>query len=148
MLELVRAAVRDKQPLTSLDADAAPGFTVDQIDWAPPMPNPSMILNVPFNNRELMKQAHRGPGAPNFFLKPPSCLQGHMKPVVVDPDWGAVIPEPEVCAVIGKLAKHVSEEDALACVFGYLIHNDVTSHGLKFRLDSIAVTYDAGMARP
>ena len=148
MLELVQAADRDKDLLNALDADAAPGFAVDQIDWAPPIPDPSMILNVPFNNKELMKRAHRDPGVPNFFLKPPSCLQGHTKPIVVDPDWGAVIPEPEVCAVIGKRAKRISDEDALDHIFGYLIHNDVTSHGLKFQLDSIAVSYDADMARP
>ena len=112
------------------------------------MPNPSMVLNVPFNNRELMKKAHVDPGVPNFFLKPPSCMIGHGKPIIVDPEWGAVIPEPEVCAVIGKRAKHISEEEALDHVFGYLIHNDVTSHGLKFMKDSIAVTYDADMARP
>lgn len=148
MLELVQAADRDGELLAALDPDAAPGRAVDRIDWAPPMPNPSMILNVSFNNRELMKTAHRDPGVPNYFLKPPSCLQGHGKPIVVDPDWGAVIPEPEVCAVIGRRAKHISEDEALDHVFGYLIHNDVTSHGLKFQKDSIAVTYDADMARP
>ncbi len=148
MLELVQAADRDSELLIALDADAVPGLDVERIDWAPPMPNPSMILNVSFNNKELMRTAHRDPGVPNYFLKPPSCLQGHGKPIVVDPDWGAVIPEPEVCAVIGRRAKHISEDEALDHVFGYLIHNDITSHGLKFQKDSIAVTYDADMARP
>jgi len=117
-------------------------------DWAPPLPNPSKILGVAFNNKELMKKAHVDPGVPNFFLKPPSALQGHGKPIVVDPAWGAVIPEPEICAVIGRRAKHITEADALDHVFGYVIHNDVTSHGLKFQKDSIAVTYDRDMARP
>ena len=120
----------------------------DPIDWAPPIVNPSKILGVAFNNKELMKKAHKDPGVPNYFLKPPSALQAHEKPIIVDPDWGAVIPEPEICAVIGKKAKHISEEDALNYVFGYMIHNDVTSHGLKFQKDSIAVTYDKDMARP
>ena len=120
----------------------------DPIDWAPPVTNPSKILGVAFNNKELMKKAHKDPGVPNYFLKPPSALQAHEKPIIVDPDWGAVIPEPEICAVIGKRAKHISEEEALNYVFGYMIHNDVTSHGLKFQKDSIAVTYDKDMARP
>lgn len=118
------------------------------LDWAPPLPDPSKILGVAFNNIELMKKAHVDPGVPNFFLKPPSALQGHGKPIIVDPEWGAVIPEPEICAVIGKRAKHISEKDALNHVFGFVIHNDVTSHGLKFQKDSIAVTYDQDMARP
>ena len=120
----------------------------DPIDWAPPITNPSKILGVAFNNKELMKKVHKDPGVPNYFLKPPSALQAHEKPIIVDPDWGAVIPEPEICAVIGKKAKHISEEDALNYVFGYMIHNDVTSHGLKFQKDSIALTYDKDMARP
>ena len=120
----------------------------DPIDWAPPIVNPSKILGVAFNNKELMKKAHKDPGVPNYFLKPPSALQAHEKPIIVDPDWGAVIPEPEICAIIGKKAKHISEEEALNYVFGYMIHNDVTSHGLKFQKDSIAVTYDKDMARP
>ena len=121
---------------------------MDSIEWLPPIKNPSKILGVAFNNKELMKKAHRDPGVPNFFLKPPSALQAHGKPIVVDPEWGAVIPEPEVCAVIGKRAKHISAAQALDHVFGFMIHNDVTSHGLKFQKDSIAVTYDPDMARP
>ena len=119
-----------------------------QPDWAPPLPNPSKILGVAFNNKELMKKAHVDPGVPNYFMKPPSALQGHGKPIIVDPAWGAVIPEPEICAVMGRRAKHISKDDALDYVFGFMIHNDVTSHGLKFQKDSIAVTYDADMARP
>ncbi|MGB0504920.1 MAG: fumarylacetoacetate hydrolase family protein [Pikeienuella sp.] len=95
-----------------------------------------------------MKKAHVDPGVPNFFLKPPSALQGHQKPIIVDPAWGAVIPEPEICAIIGKRAKHIEPATALDYVFGYMIHNDVTSHGLKFGKDSIAVTYDKDMALP
>ena len=148
LLQLVSACDRNPDLLAKLKPESVEGFEPETIDWAPPMPNPSMVLNVPFNNRELMKKAHVDPGVPNFFLKPPSCMIGHGKPIIVDPEWGAVIPEPEVCAVIGKRAKHISEEEALDHVFGYLIHNDVTSHGLKFMKDSIAVTYDADMARP
>lgn len=129
-------------------ADQANIIEDSALDWAPPLPNPSKILGVAFNNKELMKKAHVDPGVPNFFLKPPSALQGHGKPIIVDPEWGAVIPEPEICAIIGKRAKHITPEQALDHVFGYVIHNDVTSHGLKFGLDSIAVTYDEDMARP
>ena len=150
VLTLVQRSGVDSELLQRLGeaADRVPGFDLDNLDWSPPLPNPSKILGVAFNNKELMKKAHRDPGVPNFFLKPPSALQAHNKPIIVDPDWGAVIPEPELCAVIGRRAKHISEDEALDNVFGYLIHNDVTSHGLKFQKDSIAVTYDRDMARP
>lgn len=145
VLEFVRSDLSLASLAASVDAAEPVGGAPD---WAPPLPNPSKILGVAFNNKELMKKAHTDPGVPNFFLKPPSALQGYGKPIIVDPAWGAVIPEPEICAVIGKRTKHISEDQALDHVFGFVIHNDVTSHGLKFGKDSIAVTYDDDLARP
>ena len=148
LLELIIATEHTPSLLSELNkaANKCDGF--EPMDWAPPVPNPSKILGVAFNNKELMKKAHKDPGVPNYFLKPPSALQGHLKPIIVDPNWGAVIPEPELCAIIGRRAKHITEKEALDHVFGYMIHNDVTSHGLKFQKDSIAITYDKDMARP
>ena len=150
MLDLVRTIEKQPHILNKLETNFENDEFLDEttFDWLPPLNNPSKILGVAFNNKELMRKAHRDPGVPNFFLKPPSALQGHNKPIIVDPEWGAVIPEPEICAVIGKKAKHISENEALDYVFGFLIHNDVTSHGLKFQKDSIAITYDKDMARP
>ena len=148
ILDLVNAFDKNPTLLTNLEIAVKGSKGFEPIDWAPPIINPSKILGVAFNNKELMKKAHKDPGVPNYFLKPPSALQGHNKPIIVDPNWGAVIPEPEICAIIGKRAKHILESEALSYVFGYMIHNDVTSHGLKFQKDSIAVTYDKDMARP
>lgn len=150
LLELIELAAEDESLLATLAAavDKAPEVDESRIDWLAPVTNPSKILGVAFNNKELMKQAHVDPGVPNYFLKPPSALQGHGKPIVLDPEWGAVIPEPEVCAIIGRRAKDVPESEIMNYVFGYAIHNDVTSHGLKFQKDSIAVTYDPDMAHP
>ena len=148
LLDLISATNHTPNLLSNLKsfADKLEGF--DPVNWAPPIPNPSKILGVAFNNKELMKKAHKDPGVPNYFLKPPSALQGHLKPIIVDPNWGAVIPEPELCAIISRRAKHIREKDAHNFIFGYMIHNDVTSHGLKFQKDSIAVTYDKDLARP
>lgn len=150
MLELIRASGTSKRYLDQVRASIGKSAKVDEatIDWLAPVTNPSKILGIAFNNQELMRQAHRDPGVPNFFLKPPSALQGHGKPIIIDPAWGAVIPEPEICAVIGRRTKNISVAEALDCVFGFTIHNDVTSHGLKFQKDSIAVTYDPDMAHP
>ena len=125
----------------------APNIITDGCKWLPPIQRPNKILGVAFNNKELMKMAHKDPGVPNFFLKPSSCLIGHQERIVVDPDWGSIIPEPEICAIIGKGGKNIAEKAVLDHIFGYSIFNDVTSHGLKFGKDSIAVTYDQDMAR-
>ena len=150
VLELVRRSAAEPELVHQVGevVDSVQGIEAETVDWAPPLPDPSKILGVAFNNKELMKKAHRDPGVPNFFMKPPSALQGHNKPIIVDPDWGAVIPEPEICAVIGSRCKHIEVDEVPEKIFGYVIHNDVTSHGLKFQKDSIAVTYDSDLARP
>ena len=150
ILDLINKTSKKNDLLNKIQSDSSDFENVNKknIDWSPPLFNPSKIIGVAFNNKELVKKAHVDPGVPNFFLKPPSCLQGHNKPIIVDPEWGAVIPEPEICAIIGKKAKHISQNNALDYIFGYTIHNDVTSHGLKFGKDSIAITYDKDLARP
>ena len=109
-------------------------------DWLPVHPRTGKILGVAFNNRALMRTAHKDPGVPNFFLKPPSSLLGHGKPIEVRDYYGATIPECELAAVIGRRARDIRPEDALDHVFGYTIMNDVTSHEMKFGMDSVAVT--------
>lgn len=118
------------------------------IDWLPPQTRPSKVLGVAFNNMGIRKSAHRDPGVPNFFLKAPSCLTGHGKPVIMEEHYGETIPELELAAVLGKRCKNVSVEEAREAVFGYTITNDVTSHGLKFGLDSIATTREPDLIRP
>ena len=110
------------------------------VDWLPVQPHASKIFGVAFNNRALMRTAHKDPGVPNFFLKPPSSLVGHGKPIEVRDYYGATIPECELAAVIGRRARDISPDDALEHVFGYTIMNDVTSHEMKFSMDSVAVT--------
>ena len=109
-------------------------------DWLPVNPRPGKIFGVAFNNRALMRTAHKDPGVPNFFLKPPSSLQGHGKPIEIRDCYGATIPECELAAVIGRRGKDVATSEALDHVFGYTIMNDVTSHEMKFGMDSVAVT--------
>ena len=150
VLDFITATGRDDDLIGAVSAavETATPLPGDELRWLPPVLRPSKILGVAFNNRELVRNAHVDPGVPNYFLKPPSAMVGHRAAIRVDPAWGAVIPEPEVCAVIGARSKDLTDETALAEVFGYAIHNDVTSHGLKFQKDSIAITYDIDLARP
>ncbi|MBB4122450.1 fumarylacetoacetate hydrolase family protein [Martelella radicis] len=118
------------------------------IDWLPPQPRPSKILGVAFNNMGIRKSAHRDPGVPNFFLKAPSCLTGHNKPIIMEDYYGETIPELELAAVISKRCSKISVEEAKNAIFGFTIINDVTSHGMKFGMDSIATTREPDLLRP
>src|SRR5690606_16949771 len=85
---------------------------------------------------------------PSYFLKPPSCLLGHNKKVVILQNYGETIPELELAAVIGRRGKNIPVSEALDYVFGYTIVNDVTSHGIKFGMDSLATTRAPHLTRP
>lgn len=126
------------------------GLPLDEaaLDWLAPQTKPSKIIGVAFNNMGIRKSAHRDPGVPNFFLKAPSCLTGHDKPIVIEEHFGDTIPELELAAVIGKRCRKISPEEARGAIFGYTITNDVTSHGLKFGIDSIATTREPDLIRP
>ncbi len=132
----------------ALDEGTATPLDEAAIDWLPPQTRPSKIIGVAFNNMGIRKSAHRDPGVPNFFLKAPSCLTGHKKPIIMEEHFGDTIPELELAAVIGRRCRKISVEEARDAIFGYTITNDVTSHGLKFGLDSIATTREPDLIRP
>lgn len=123
-------------------------LSIEDLDWLPPQPRPSKVLGIAFNNMGIRKAAFRDPGVPNFFLKAPSCLTGHGKPVIIRKHYGETIPELELGGVIGRRLKDASVEEARAAIFGYTIINDITSHGLKFSLDSISTARSADLLRP
>jgi 2-keto-4-pentenoate hydratase/2-oxohepta-3-ene-1,7-dioic acid hydratase in catechol pathway len=56
-----------------------------------------------------------------FFLKPSSSIIGPGGPVIIPAISNHVDFECELCAVIGKTARNVSEEKALEHIFGYTI---------------------------
>jgi len=74
-----------------------------------------------------------GRSAPSFPEKPEAgyrannALIAHEDPIVIPRDATEEVQyEGELVVVIGKQAKHLSEEDALSCVLGYTIGNDVS----------------------
>ena len=69
---------------------------------------------------------------PLIFFKPPSSIIGHGDAIVIPPQSKQVELEAELCLVIGKLAKNVSEEKALEYLWGVTIANDVTARDLQF----------------
>jgi 2,4-diketo-3-deoxy-L-fuconate hydrolase len=81
-------------------------------------------------------------GAPFVFSKPPSAITGPFDAVILpqhasQPDW-----ELELAVVIGKPCRHASREQALKCIAGYTIVNDITNRDLVFRKDAGALGAD------
>lgn len=74
------------------------------------------------------------PDNPVVFTKSPTSVIGQDEPIVLANDpTGTTDYEGEMAVVIGRRAKNVSEDDALSCVFGWTIVNDVTARDLQKR---------------
>ena len=76
------------------------------------------------------------PPEPIFFTKAISCLNGPDDPIRLPrgskkTDW-----EVELGVVIGTRAQYVSEEEALKCVAGYCVVNDVSERAYQFEMGS------------
>ena len=74
------------------------------------------------------------PDNPVIFTKAPTSVIGPDDPIVLANDpTGTTDYEGEMAVVIGRRAKNVSRDEALAHVFGWTIVNDVTARDLQKR---------------
>jgi 2-keto-4-pentenoate hydratase/2-oxohepta-3-ene-1,7-dioic acid hydratase in catechol pathway len=83
-----------------------------------------------------------------IFMKGATALTGHGKPIELMKEHGYSIPEPEIAAVLARGGKNIPEAEALDCIFGYTITNDITASGVKFTMDSVALNIGAANLRP
>jgi 2-keto-4-pentenoate hydratase/2-oxohepta-3-ene-1,7-dioic acid hydratase in catechol pathway len=90
-----------------------------------PVARPSKIICIGLNYRDHAAESGMAePAEPVVFFKATTALTGPDDDLVIPKgsektDW-----EVELAVVIGKTAKHVSSDDALSHVAGYLLHND------------------------
>src|SRR5690606_22371655 len=83
------------------------------------------------NNSASNERKISAPDHPAFFLKPSSCLVGHLAPIRVRRYYGSVHPEPELAVVIGARTRDVDFETAPDAVFGYTVFDDITGNGMR-----------------
>ncbi|MFO1111819.1 MAG: fumarylacetoacetate hydrolase family protein [Bradyrhizobium sp.] len=105
------------------------GIPVSGVRIRPPVPGPRTIDCMAVN---YMEDGERSAPAPiNAFHKSPSAIIGHGDTMVL-PDVPATIfeGEAEMAVVIGRKCSHVSEAEAMACVFGYMNFIDGSARGL------------------
>ena len=97
----------------------------------PLLPRTFYAAGLNYTHHVLEMAARRGE-TPNVPVKPDmgyravNALIAHDEAVVMPRDATKVQYEGEIVAVIGRRAKHLSEAEALGCVFGYTIGNDVS----------------------
>jgi 2-keto-4-pentenoate hydratase/2-oxohepta-3-ene-1,7-dioic acid hydratase in catechol pathway len=94
---------------------------------------PSKILAIGRNYAEHAAELQNAiPEKPLIFAKYPTCVIGPgaaiqwKQSITQQVDW-----EGELCVVIGKAARHISEDQAYDHIFGYTIANDVSARDLQ-----------------
>ena len=97
------------------------------IQYAPPVPRPGKIICLGLNYYDHAKEGGREkPDYPWFFFRGATSLIAHgeagIRPRVSERfDY-----EAELAVVIGKKARHLTQANALDCVFGYSCFNDMS----------------------
>ena len=71
------------------------------------------------------------PEVPIVFAKATSCICGPDDPILMPKEWKRMDFEVELAVVIGSRAKTVPEREALSCVAGYTICDDVSERSLQ-----------------
>ena len=129
--ELIRMVIEDFDTLRPSITDAAENGTataLDGVSLKAPLPRPGQLVCLAGNYIEPDSPSR---GEFNAFLKSPTGITS-TKGTVELPEADVTVFhfEPELAIVIGKTAKHLSEENALDCVFGYTQFIDVSARGL------------------
>jgi 2-keto-4-pentenoate hydratase/2-oxohepta-3-ene-1,7-dioic acid hydratase in catechol pathway len=75
----------------------------------------------------ILGRAEAAPKKPDIGYRAVSALIAHDEPIILPKDaTESVQYEGELVAVIGRKTKHIAESEALSCVLGYTIGNDVS----------------------
>jgi 2-keto-4-pentenoate hydratase/2-oxohepta-3-ene-1,7-dioic acid hydratase in catechol pathway len=122
-----------------LDRLPGPGHALEDVVFAPPIPDANKFLCVGKNYRTHLEELRKNdlirelPNEPTGFIKLNDCLAGHEADVVRPPTVTRLDYEPELVFVIGSPAYQVKAEDAFSCVAGITLLNDLTCRDTQKR---------------
>jgi 2-keto-4-pentenoate hydratase/2-oxohepta-3-ene-1,7-dioic acid hydratase in catechol pathway len=118
---------------TAHDAAGSEGLPLSEVELLPPVPDPEKIICIGLNYRSHAAEAGIDPpAAPTFFAKFRNALVPDGATVALPKTSEKVDYEAELAFVVGRRCKQVSEPDALDCVAGYTLLNDLSARDLQF----------------
>jgi 2-keto-4-pentenoate hydratase/2-oxohepta-3-ene-1,7-dioic acid hydratase in catechol pathway len=135
MLEIIGGGGSSLQRIAELLDRAVPTLPLTEARLQAPVERPGKYLAIGMNYAKHIAEADKL-GVPRathqvWFNKQTSCINGPYDEiesgVTEQLDY-----EVELGLVIGKRAKHVSEDDAYSHIFGYLVANDVSARDYQF----------------
>ena len=114
-------------PISTAASPTNKRVNVADVRFLPPA-EPTKVIAAGLNYK-----SHIGEASPakyvGLFAKFPSTLTGHGADIVYPADATTVHYEAEICIVIGKTARNISEAQARSHIFGVTACNDVSERG-------------------
>jgi 2-keto-4-pentenoate hydratase/2-oxohepta-3-ene-1,7-dioic acid hydratase in catechol pathway len=105
-----------------------------EVALGPVVPDPRKIIGIGLNYRDHAKETNLPlPQTPAVFAKFPNTLIGNGETIRIPSATSHVDYEAELACVIGRRAKYVPVQDALAYVAGYSVFNDVSERDYQMR---------------
>jgi 2-keto-4-pentenoate hydratase/2-oxohepta-3-ene-1,7-dioic acid hydratase in catechol pathway len=121
---------------SALEAGSLPAASVEGLRVCAPIAKPGAVVCIGLNYAaHAAESGAEPPKNPVVFYKHPNTVVGPHDDILVPrgstkTDW-----EVELAVVIGKTARYLStDEEALACVAGYTVSNDVSERALQLEV--------------
>ena len=111
-------------------ADGSELIEAEALYLAPVEPTKILAVHLTYRSR-IEEYAARTPPEPSYFVKPPTTLNGHRRPVRMAKGTRFLNYEGELAVVVGQRMKGVPLEQALDHVAGYTCANDVGMHDFR-----------------
>jgi 2-keto-4-pentenoate hydratase/2-oxohepta-3-ene-1,7-dioic acid hydratase in catechol pathway len=106
---------------------ATADFTLNQIVFAPTIPNPDKIICVGLNYHEHLNETGMDKHAyPSIFIRWADTQVGHLQPLIRPRISDTFDYEAELVVVIGKGGRYIAASDAMKHVAGYSCYNDAS----------------------
>jgi 2-keto-4-pentenoate hydratase/2-oxohepta-3-ene-1,7-dioic acid hydratase in catechol pathway len=116
----------------SQHSDSGAAIPLEEVHWLPPVVPPTFYC-VGLNYPEHLTMAARLvgkepslPRRPDVGYRAVNALTGHGCPILLPADARRIEYEGELACVIGARARHLTRDNALDCLLGYTIGNDIS----------------------
>lgn len=120
-----------KAKSNNLDDVSAP---LSEIRLLAPIVSPPKILCLGLNfASHVTETKEKQPEEPVIFMKPRTTIVGPNDKIIKRPFVKELDYEGELAIIIGKKTKDAPASEALSCVFGYTILNDVSARDFQFK---------------
>jgi len=132
--QIAEVTVNSLMTIADEDMIDKASFPLSQVQLLAPIKFPPKIICLGWNYIDHVAERKVPlPEEPVFFMKPRTTIVGPgdlimKRPFVTELDY-----EGELAVVIGKKAKDVPESEAMNCIFGYTVFNDVSARDFQFK---------------